>query len=76
MILITFGIIIVKFTPCKSECTRSGDHCNGCGRSLEEITEIKQLVNNMVRFVAKMNYENPDDFINAITKSLQKKLIR
>ena len=66
----------MKFKPCISECTRTDEYCNGCGRSLEEITEIKQLVNNMVKFAVKMKYDNPDDFINAISKSLRKKLVR
>ena len=66
----------MKFRPCVSECTRSEKHCNGCGRSIEEITEIKQLVNDMVRFATKMNYENPNDFVDAIAKSLRKKLVR
>lgn len=65
----------MKFIACASKCTRTGTHCTGCGRSLDEIFEIKKLVNNAVQFALRMGYDNPEDFITAYTKSLRKKLV-
>lgn len=66
----------MKFIPCASECTRNGTHCQGCGRSLEEIFAIKRLVNNSVQFAKKMGYTNPEDFTEALMRSIRKKLIK
>lgn len=64
----------MKFTPCIDKCTKDGTHCQGCGRSHEEIAETKQLVKQLVEFAKKMDYENVEDFSAAIGKSLLKKL--
>ena len=64
----------MKFIPCASKCTRIETHCEGCGRSLEEIFAIKHLVNNSVQFAKKMGYTNPEDFADALAKSIKKKL--
>jgi Protein of unknown function (DUF1289) len=65
----------MKFNPCISDkCTYEGTHCEGCGRSHEEIAETKRLVGNLVDFAKKMDYENHEDFASFIGKSLLKKL--
>lgn len=65
----------MKFNPCISvQCTEDGSHCQGCGRSHAEIAETKQLVNNLVVFAQKMQYDNSEEFANFIGKSLFKKL--
>lgn len=65
----------MKFNPCISgQCTEDGSHCQGCGRSHAEIAETKQLVNNLVVFAQKMQYDNSEEFVNFIGKSLFKKL--
>lgn len=64
----------MKFSPCISgQCTEDGTHCQGCGRSHEEIAETKGLVMNLVTFAKKQDYENIDDFANFVAKSLVKK---
>ncbi len=41
----------MKFVPCqKGQCTYDGTHCEGCGRSHEEIAETKALIGNIVNF--------------------------
>ncbi|MGR9117518.1 MAG: DUF1289 domain-containing protein [Gammaproteobacteria bacterium] len=66
----------MKFSPCISgQCTYEGTHCNGCGRSHEEIAETKALVMNLVEFAQKMDYENKEDFADFIGKSVLKKLL-
>lgn len=65
----------MEFRPCISgKCTEDGTHCQGCGRSHEEIAETKRLIGCIVDFAKKMDYENHEDFANFIGMSLLKKL--
>jgi len=64
----------MKFNPCIDKCTSEGIHCQGCGRSFEEIAETKQLVMSIVSFIQSHGYENSEEFVNAISKSALKKL--
>ncbi len=64
----------MKFNPCNDECTYDGSHCQGCGRSHEEIAETKKLVMSIVNFVQAQAYDNGEDFMKAISKSVLKKL--
>ncbi|MDD1622394.1 MAG: DUF1289 domain-containing protein [Methylococcaceae bacterium] len=64
----------MKFNPCIDQCTKEGTHCEGCGRSHQEIAETKQLVKSAVEFIQKQDYENPEEFVAAIGKSILKKL--
>ncbi|MBT8060116.1 MAG: DUF1289 domain-containing protein [Gammaproteobacteria bacterium] len=58
------------FKPCNGECTEEGTHCDGCGRSHEEIAEMKELVGGLVAFAEKMEYENIEDFANGVAGSI------
>ncbi len=65
----------MKFSPCISgKCTYEGTHCEGCGRSHEEIAETKKMINELVGYAQKMEYENFEEFANFIGKSVLKKL--
>ncbi len=64
----------MKFTPCQDACTYEGTHCEGCGRSHAEIAETKKLVKSLVEFIRTQQYDNSDDFLNAVCKSVRKKL--
>ncbi len=64
----------MKFNPCTDNCTYEGTHCEGCGRTHEEIAETKKMVMALVNFAQLQEYENPDDFVNAIGQSVLKKL--
>jgi hypothetical protein len=64
----------MKFHPCIDQCTKEGTHCEGCGRSHQEIAETKLLVKSAVEFIQQQDYENPDEFVAAISKSILKKL--
>ena len=66
----------MKFSPCIEKCTYDGTHCQGCGRSHEEIAETKKLVAAIVNFAQEHEYENPEEFLAAITKSSLKRLKR
>ena len=61
----------MKFSPCTSQCTCNTTHCDGCGRSIEEINESKALVENIVEHLKKYNYDDPENFLKMLTnKSL------
>jgi len=64
----------MKFNPCIDQCTYEGSHCEGCGRSHTEIAETKKLVMSIVDFIQTQDYDNGEDFINAVSKSVLKKL--
>ncbi|MGR8929169.1 MAG: DUF1289 domain-containing protein [Gammaproteobacteria bacterium] len=64
----------MKFSPCIDQCTKDGSHCQGCGRSHEEIAGTKQIVQSAVAFIREQDYDNPEDFVAAISKSIIKKL--
>lgn len=59
----------MKFSPCTGKCTDEGSHCEGCGRSHEEIAATKKIVKSIVEFNQEMAYENPEDFTQAIAKT-------
>lgn len=64
----------MKFTPCLDKCTQDGSHCQGCGRSHQEIAETKQLIKSIIEFIQKYDYENSDEFIAMVSKKVRKKL--
>ena len=64
----------MKFTPCIDQCTSEGTHCQGCGRSHQEIADTKKLVLSIVEFIKTQEYENSEEFLNKITKSVLKRL--
>jgi len=65
---------MMKFLPCTGNCTEQGTHCEGCGRSHEEIAEMKKPVGELVALAKKMEYENVEEFANAVAGSLKYKL--
>jgi predicted Fe-S protein YdhL (DUF1289 family) len=65
----------MKFSPCIDKCTQEGTHCEGCGRTHQEIAETKKMVMALVNYAKMKNYENSEEFANTIGKSILKKLI-
>lgn len=61
----------MKFNPCNGQCTKEDTHCEGCGRSHEEIASMKKLVTSAVAFAAKMDYENTEDYAKAFGNSIK-----
>jgi hypothetical protein len=61
----------MKFSPCTGECTDDGTHCEGCGRSHEEIAEMRTRVASLIEFAHKMNYENYQDFADAVAGNIK-----
>lgn len=56
------------FIPCQGgdNCTEGGTHCQGCGRSHEEIAETKKLIDALVQFTQKMDFENVEEFTSFV----------
>jgi hypothetical protein len=54
----------MKFSPCRGgdSCTQGGTHCEGCGRSHEEIAETRELVDAVAAYAVKKGFENIDEF--------------
>ena len=64
----------MKFSPCTGECTDEGIYCKGCGRTHQEIEAMRRPVEELAALAKKMNYENLDDFVNAVAGSVRYKL--
>lgn len=64
----------MKFKPCNGECTDEGLYCDGCGRSHQEVEAMRILVDKLVALAENMNYENIDDFANAVGGSIKYKM--
>ena len=64
----------MKFSPCTSQCTSDGTHCQGCGRSHTEIRETKALVGKVVEHLVEYGYDNPENFLKMLNKKSLAKL--
>lgn len=64
------------FSPCKGGdyCTEDGTHCQGCGRSHEEIAETRDLMERVTAYVLKMGYENIEEFTTFFGDKTAKKV--
>lgn len=63
----------MKFVPCQDRCTTDGTHCQGCGRSHDEIASTKHLIAGVIRYIQEQGYDNPDDFVSVLSKKVLKK---
>jgi len=66
----------MSFNPCinRNACTEDGTHCRACGRSHEEIAQLRQLVNDTYALVSTWDYDNLDEFFNYLQKKIGKKI--
>lgn len=64
------------FSPCRGGdyCTQDGTHCQGCGRSHEEIAETRNLLEMLTAYVLKMGYENVEEFTTFFGDKAAKKV--
>ncbi|MBI1423312.1 MAG: DUF1289 domain-containing protein [Gammaproteobacteria bacterium] len=66
----------MSFRSCvnRTACTEDGTHCRACGRSHEEIAQLRQLVNDTYALVNRWEYDNLDEFFSYLQKKIGKKL--
>jgi hypothetical protein len=66
----------MRFNPCKGKdfCTEGGTHCEGCGRSHEEIARTRELIDLLARFAQEMGYENHQEFTAFVGDKASKKV--
>ncbi|HEB96257.1 MAG TPA: DUF1289 domain-containing protein [Sedimenticola thiotaurini] len=66
----------MQFSPCKGgeNCTQGGTHCQGCGRSHEEIAATRELIAGITRFALEMGYENVEQFTAFVGDKAAKKI--
>ncbi len=65
----------MQFSPCRGgdNCTQGGTHCEGCGRSHEEIAKTRELIGAISRFALDMEYENIEEFTSFVGDKAAKK---
>jgi len=64
----------MKYRPCTGGCTYESTHCNGCGRSHEEVSGLNKMVKELAGYCKKMDYKNTDDFANSVATGIYYKL--
>ena len=67
---------MTHFNPCKDRnaCNEDGTMCRACGRTHVEIARTRAMVADIVNFVSKMNYENPEEFMAYLTRKVLRKV--
>lgn len=64
----------MKFRPCNGGCTDKGTHCDGCGRTHEEVAKFNSMVKGLAAYALEQGYENTEDYANSVAKSIYYKL--
>ena len=64
----------MQYIPCQDLCDKSAFICPGCGRSRVEIETVKEIVQQAVKLGAEMQYDNIDEYADAIATKIKKKL--
>ena len=66
----------MQFSPCKGKdsCTEGGTHCEGCGRSHEEIARTRALIGAVADYALEMGYENHQEFTAFIAEKAAAKV--
>jgi hypothetical protein len=66
----------MRFNPCKGKdyCTEGGTHCEGCGRSHQEIARARELIDRLAGFAQEMGYENFQEFTAFVADKAAKKV--
>lgn len=64
----------MAFKPCqgKTACRDDGEHCLVCGRSLEEIAWLRDLMDQLASMAIAYEYDNVEQFAGYIANKLPK----
>lgn len=64
----------MKFKPCNGNCTDEGAFCEGCGRTHEDVSEMKGLVSALVKYAKDKEYENIEEYADAVADRIKYKM--
>lgn len=64
----------MKYHACNGGCTKEGTHCNGCGRTHEDVAKLNSMVKQLAGYAKDMDYENIEDFANSVATGIYYKL--
>lgn len=64
----------MSFTPCqgKTACRDDGLRCLTCGRTLEEIGQLRELMSQLAELALKRDYDNTEAYVRYIARKLPK----
>ena len=62
------------YSPCNGKCTDQGTHCEGCGRTHEEVAETRKMIKGLVDYAVAKKYENFEDYAGSISRAVLWKL--
>ena len=64
----------MKFIPCqgKHSCRENEEKCLTCGRTLEEINLLRDLMDQLASLAIAYEYDNVDQFAEYISRKLPK----
>jgi hypothetical protein len=65
---------MATFTPCqgKNACRDNGVLCLTCGRKLQEIEKLRELMKALSELAIDYNYDNVDDYAEYIARKVVK----
>ena len=58
----------MKFSPCTSNCTKDGTHCQGCGRTHQEIQSMSAIGVQLLKHLSEYDYDDPELFLETVSK--------
>lgn len=66
----------MKFVPCqgRNACREDDTSCLTCGRTLEEIVELRQITDRLSALAQTRQYDNLDDFLAHVAHKVRKKV--
>ncbi|MGB5445189.1 MAG: DUF1289 domain-containing protein [Psychromonas sp.] len=58
----------MKFSPCTNNCTKDGTHCQGCGRTHQEIQSMSAIGVQLLNHLLEYDYDDPEVFLGIVSK--------
>jgi len=58
----------MKFSPCKNNCTKDGTHCQGCGRTHQEVQSMSAIGVQLLNHLLEYDYDDPELFLETVSK--------
>jgi predicted Fe-S protein YdhL (DUF1289 family) len=65
---------VATFKPCqgKSACRDNGVLCLTCGRTLNEVVQLRELMQQLTALAINYDYENVDEYAQYIARKVAK----